>query len=262
MVTIRNISIDDTNIRYIRFGTGLKNLIIIPGLYIFDIMNSKDFIEAAFRSFEDEYTIYLFERRVNIPNNFSILDYADDLYKCINYFSLDNIYLFGASLGGIISEIIGYKYPKNIKKIILAGTTSYVDDNAKEFFNKLIDLATNNKIEDLLNLFLDKLYTKEYANSIRTSILNLKNTITSIELTHFIKTANMLLSIDIREYISNIKPELFIFGAKGDEIFGENAINEILKYIKCDTFIYEGSCHAFYDVESDFRTRLRKELNK
>ena len=72
----------------------------------------------------------------------------------------------------------------------------------------------------------------------------------------------MLLSIDIREYISNIKPELFIFGAKGDEIFGENAINEILKYIKCDTFIYEGSCHAFYDVESDFRTRLRKELNK
>ena len=52
---------------YFRFGTGSRMMVILPGLSVQSVMGAAQAVEAAFRSFEDSFTVYLFDRRNELP---------------------------------------------------------------------------------------------------------------------------------------------------------------------------------------------------
>ena len=52
---------------YFRFGKGRKTLVILPGLSIQSVMGAADAVAAAYRSLEDSFTIYVFDRRADPP---------------------------------------------------------------------------------------------------------------------------------------------------------------------------------------------------
>ena len=69
---------------YIKFGTGKKTLIMIPG--VGDGLKTVKGLAVPFymlyNDFCKDYTVYSFSRRNHIPKDFSIEDMAEDLYKC------------------------------------------------------------------------------------------------------------------------------------------------------------------------------------
>ena len=62
---------------YFRFGEGAKTLVILPGLSVQSVMGSADAVAAAYECFAAEYTVYLFDRRSDLPAKYPLADMAD-----------------------------------------------------------------------------------------------------------------------------------------------------------------------------------------
>jgi cobalt-zinc-cadmium efflux system protein len=52
------------------------------------------------------------------PRNYNYWLYVDDIFLIYNYFKLNNVSLFGNSMGGITSLLFAEKFPNFVKKII------------------------------------------------------------------------------------------------------------------------------------------------
>lgn len=51
--------------------------------------------------------------------NYNYWLYVDDLFLILNYLKIDQVSLFGNSMGGILSVLFTEKYPRMVKKIVL-----------------------------------------------------------------------------------------------------------------------------------------------
>ncbi len=52
---------------FFRFGHGEKTLIILPGLSVRSVMGAADTVASAYKSLEDTFTIYAFDRHEALP---------------------------------------------------------------------------------------------------------------------------------------------------------------------------------------------------
>ena len=82
-------------INYLRFGNGQKTLAIIPVLSLQSVMNFAAAIKASYKLLEKDFTIYLFDRRKDLPDKYSIAEMAEDTAQAIKSLKLEHIYLFG-----------------------------------------------------------------------------------------------------------------------------------------------------------------------
>lgn len=57
---------------YCKFGRGDKVFVILPGLSIKSVIGSKDIIEKNYSIMNDYFTTYVFDRRKNITDEYSI----------------------------------------------------------------------------------------------------------------------------------------------------------------------------------------------
>ena len=138
---------------YFTFGNGNKNMIIIPGVSVQSVMKSEDLIVDAYKLFNKEFTVYVFDRINNMKKNYNIFDMADDMISVIDGLKLNDIYLFGTSQGGMIALIIAIKRPDLIKKLNINSSTASVSDKSYKIFEELINLTLDNKIKEMLDSF-------------------------------------------------------------------------------------------------------------
>ena len=75
-------------INYIKFGTGEKVMLIIPGIGIKPICAAPDPVIEAYRTFTDEFTVYLFDQRNDLPEKYSIEEMSEDVYAKIEELDL------------------------------------------------------------------------------------------------------------------------------------------------------------------------------
>ena len=104
---------------YMKFGHGNRILVIIPGLSVQSVLLSADAIEEAYQMFTDDYTVYLFDRRKDLPDVYSVHDMAEDTAAAFNVLGLDQVYLFGVSQGGMISLNIAIDHPEIDRKSVV-----------------------------------------------------------------------------------------------------------------------------------------------
>ena len=262
---IKNIKLNNTSIEYITFGKGNQTLVILPGLSINNVLLNKEEIEKAYSLLTDDYTIYLFNDRDDIPDNYTISDMANDIVEAIKQLKLKDIYLFGVSKGGMLAQIITINNPKLIKKLIIASSTSRIDDINKDNFNKLKSLAINHDTQELCLSLYKMIYPENIYNQYIDAIKELSKTITDKELDKFIKTIDALKTFDITNELNKIKCPTFIFGNKDDNIFDIEITLDLISNLKIkenDYYIYDGYGHASYDLAPDFKERLLEFLNK
>ena len=77
-IQIETVRTDAFSMRYFRFGRGEKTLVILPGLSIQSVMRAADAVAAAYQSLEERYTIYVFDRRAELPSPYPVRDMARD----------------------------------------------------------------------------------------------------------------------------------------------------------------------------------------
>ena len=135
MATIETVRTKEFSMDYIKFGHGPRNYVILPGLSVQSVMGAADAVIDAFSLAHEDFTLYLFDRRNELPAEYSIYDMAKDTAAAIKALGLNDIFLFGASQGGMIAMTIAIEYPELVKKLALGSTTSHVTKDEADGMN-------------------------------------------------------------------------------------------------------------------------------
>lgn len=251
---------------YFTFGNGRKMLVMLPGLSIQSVLSAADAVEDAYKVFCDEFTIYLFDRRKNLPSEYSIHDMAKDTATVIKDIGLRDIYLFGASQGGMIAMEIALGHPGLVKKLLLGSTSSHISEEGFSVFDNWIRLAKERNGEGLYMNFGEKVYPEDVFETIKTGFIQISKTVTEEDFSRFIVLAESLRNFNITEELPKITCPTLVIGSKTDNVLGGQASEIIAAHLTgspdCELYMYDGYGHAAYDCAPDYTERLLKFLKK
>ena len=242
----------------IKFGKGNKTMVILPGLTMIPISNNPDPVIDAYQLFMEDFTVYLFDIRDDIPSIYSIEDMANDLIIKFNELNLKDLYLFGVSLGGMISQYIALKYPKLIKKMLLVSNASKIDNDTQ--FWKILN--EENNLEELLQEFYKAVYSDDFYESIKDGIKDYSKNITDKQLINFRKCVKAIEEFDLSNKIHEIEVPTLIVASKLDRIFDyHNSIDMHEKINNSELYLYDAYSHAVYDEAQEFKIQMLEYFN-
>lgn len=249
--------------RYVSFGTGSKTMVVVPGLSIGYVTDSEDALKDAFKDFTDDYTVYVFDVRDNVPENYTIEQMGDDLVKAIKDVGLNDIYMYGCSMGGMESIYIAGKYPDLVSKVAVAASMVKANETSDKVVLNWISLAKEKKCHELTADMGEQIYSQAVYESLKSVFSQMADGLDDALLTRFINTASVIPGLDITEEAKSVKCPVLILGAKGDRVLTSDASEEIAELTHGEIFIYsEDFPHAVYDEAPDLRGKVKEFFDR
>ena len=257
---------DKLTMDYIKFGHGSNTLVILPGLSVQSVMLLADAVADAYDCMTNDFTIYLFDRRKNLPSVYTQEDMALDAAEAIIGLGLKGVYLFGTSQGGMMSLVIAAQYPELVNKMVIGSGTSKIEDKNVAVFSNWIDLAREGNAEELYVSFCELLYSEEMFKQSRDLFIELSKTVTKEELERFVVLAGAAKDFDVTDRLSEIKCPVLVIGNKDDKVLGGEAseiiADNLINSADCELYMYDGYGHASYDTAPDYKERITAFLLK
>ena len=121
-IKIETVQTDTFSMDFFRFGKGERTLVILPGLSVQSVMGLADAVASAYQNMAETFTIYLFDRRKDLPPVYSVRDMARDTAAAFKALGLRDVCLFGASQGGMIAMVLAIEYPELVGKMVRCGS--------------------------------------------------------------------------------------------------------------------------------------------
>ena len=120
------VAVGDTNMYYAAFGSGSKNLVVLPGLSdgLTTVKGKAWLLAPSYKRFFHEFTVYMFSRMNDMPEGYSIEDMADDQVTVMKNFGIDRACVLGVSQGGMIAQSIAIRHLEVVERptLILSGS--------------------------------------------------------------------------------------------------------------------------------------------
>ena len=262
MIPIERVECQDFAMEYFRFGTGARTLVILPGLSVQSVMLSAEAVAAAYASFAEDYTIYVFDRRETLPETYSVLEMARDTAEAMKALGLKDTYLFGASQGGMMALVIAIEYPALVKKLVLGSTSAHVQPEQFQVIERWIALAEAADPVGLYLAFGEEIYPPAVFEQFHDALIAAGKTVTPEELRRFIILARGIEGFDVSDRVAEIQCPVLAIGVYEDAVLDADATMEIAE--KLDPrpdfrlYLYMGYGHAAFDTAPDYRDRMRK----
>ena len=259
-IRIETVRTDGFTMDYFKFGSGGKTLVIIPGLSVDSVMKYADAVAGAYGSMTDDFSIYLFDRRKDLPAVYSIQDMARDTAEAISELGLGNIYLFGASQGGMIAMVIAAEHPGLVSKLIAGSSSASIDKEQYQAIKEWIRLAKDKDAEGLYLAFGKAIYPEGVFSQSRGLLTETAKSVTGEDLSRFVILAESIIGFDITDQLDKISCPVLVIGSNDDNVLGGEASVKIYDKLKehtgCELYMYNGYGHAVYDLAPDYRERM------
>lgn len=243
------IRVNNKQIGYYKFGDGQKMMVMIPGIGTKSCISFGKSVENAYKLFKDDFTVYLIERANVLNDNDDIDNIADDYIGVIETLGLNDIYLYGASYGGMISQRIVLKRPDLVKKMVFVSSDSGRCETSKETIKRWYDLAKDKKFKELSDGFIDYVYSEKMAIFFKEMFKKDPQVLTDDEIQRFLIQIKTILNFNGFEELKNIKCPTLILAAKGDKIFSYKEAELMNREINnSKLYIFGEECsHAIFD---------------
>lgn len=250
---------------YLRFGEGARNLVIIPGVSVQSVMGSAQAIAEAYKLLTEEFTVYVLDRRKDMPDSYTVYEMARDTAEAVKALNLGRVSIFGASQGGMIAMKIAIDHPELVESMILGSTSAQVtEETYRRVFAGWADLAKAGKPEELYLSFGEATYPAPVFEQSRELMIEAAKTVTPDDLKRFITVTEGMKGFDVTKDLRKIMCPVLVIGSRDDKIFGGEASMQIMECLKgkpdCELFMYDDCGHAAYDVAPDYRERMLKFL--
>ena len=260
---IKTVKTDNFSMDYFKFGQGEETFVILPGLSVQSVMGFAEQVAKAYKVLADNYTVYMFDRRSDLPEKYSIHDMAEDTAEAMKELDLEKVHLFGASQGGMISMDITINHPELVNKLVLGSTTAAVKDEQFRTIEKWIDLAKAGDGEGLYLAFGKEVYPEEVYEQSKELLTEAGKTVTEEEFERFTVLAEGMRGFDLTKDLGKIDCPVLVLGDKTDKVVGAAAsekIAELLADKDCTFYMYDGYGHAAYDMAPDYKERILEFL--
>ena len=256
------LKISNTQIDYITFGTGNKNLVMIQGLNTKGIKGAGLGLAFMYRIFAKEYKVYLFDRRPDIWEGITVRDFAKDVAAAMDELNMKNADIFGVSQGGMIAQYLAIDRPDLVRKLVLAVTLSKNNETVKTVIADWIKMTEEGNIKGLVTDMAIKMYSEEYIKRYKPFLPLLTILQKPKDVNRFILLAKSCLTCEAYEELDKITCPVLVIGGKRDQVVSGEASVEIADKLKCEMYLYENMGHAVYEEAKDFNQRVSEFLRK
>jgi pimeloyl-ACP methyl ester carboxylesterase len=250
---------------YVSFGYGEKAFIVLPGLSdgLTTVKGKALLLAGSYREFFKEYTVYMFSRKNEMPEGYSIREMAADQAKALKELGIENVSVMGVSQGGMIAQVFAIDYPEMVEKLVVVVSAPRANERIQENVRAWIELALQGDHKNLMIDTAEKGYSEAYLKKYRKlyPVLGMVGKPRTYD--RFFRNAEAILAFDAYEELYKIECPTFIIGGETDNTVGVNASYELKENIKhSEIHIYPGLGHAAYEEAKDFYDRVYEFLIK
>lgn len=245
---------------YIRFGSGPRTFVILPGVGMVSVMESADAIAQGFAEFAKHYTVYVFSLEKDIDDSYSVPSTAGKLARVMKTLGIANADIFGASQGGMVALTLAIEEPELVHALYLGGTLARQNATSTEVSRTWMELCEAGDVQGLNHYLNTRVYSPEYYNTYAEIFAGMEQRGTQADLNRFRLLARSVGAFDCYDRLTEIRCPVFAEGSEGDRVLNVLATWEIAQKLGCQCHIYPGYGHAFYDEAPDFRPRMLHNL--
>lgn len=257
------VSLGDGSMDYIRFGTGKRILIMLPGLGdgLQTVKGTALPMALMYRLFCRDFTVYAFSRKRELPRGYTTRDMARDQAEAMDRLGIGRADILGVSMGGMIAQHLAMDFPEKVGKLILAVTCAGNNPILEESVEEWMELARRGDHAAFMESNLRRIYSEDYYRKNRwmVPILGLLTRPKSYE--RFFVQARACLTHDARENLDRIRAETLVIGGEKDLALGGDASREIADRIpNASLVMYPQWGHGLYEEAADFNTTVLEFL--
>ncbi len=241
---------------YVKFGSGRKSFVILPGLSIHSVTRYADSIAEAYKDFTAEYTVYLFDRAKDIREGYSIRDMAADTAAAMSELHIENADVFGASQGGMMAQYLAIDHPRLVRKMILGSTLAKPNAVFNETVAEWSRLAEERNEPALLESFAVHVYSLETLRQYKDALMALNLNITEDEFKRFLILTNACKSFNCFAELPAVQCPVLVIGAEGDRVTTAEGSKQIADALGCGLYLYDANYgHGVFDEAPDYKQR-------
>ena len=245
---------------YIRFGSGPKTLVMIPG--VGDGLKTVRGMALPFaflyRSLASDFTVYVFSRRRNLSPGMTTRDMAEDLNSAMESLGLSSVCLVGVSQGGMISQWLAIDHPDKVEKLVLTVTLSRPNETIKDVICRWKEMAGQGDYRGIMLDTAERSYSEKRLKKLRLEYKLLGSMGKPKSFERFIIQADACAMHNTYDLLHQIRCPTLVIGGKEDKIVTGKASEEIADQItNCQIFMYDGLGHGLYEEASDFLPRVK-----
>lgn len=255
------LKLGNTEMDYVSFGKGEKNLVVIPGLSLRGVKGTALPLAHMYRIFANEYRVYVLDRKADIPEGYTTEEIAEDTATAMELLGIANADVFGVSHGGMIAQYIAINHSQLVNKLVLAVTLSRTNDTVKSVIEGWVKMSEEGNYDSLVTDMMEKLYSDAYLKKYRFMLPVAAKLSKPKDFGRFIILAKACLTCDTYDRLEQIKCPVLVLGGKQDKIVTGYASEEIAEKLGCQIHMYETLGHSAYEEANDFNSRILNFFN-
>lgn len=249
------ITVGDASMDYIRFGTGKRILVMLPGLgdSLRSMKGTALPMAVMYREFCGDFTVYAFSRRNELPKGYTIRDMAQDQAEAMERLGIRHADIFGVSMGGMIAQWLAIDHPEKVGKLILTVTSSKPNPILAESIEEWVSCAKRGDHVAFMESNIRRIYSEAYCRKNQWLVPIIGKLTKPKSYDRFYVQADACRSHDAYENLHRIKAETLVIGGKQDKALGGDPSLEIAARIPDAALrMYDQWGHGLYEEAKDF----------
>lgn len=249
------LNIGNTAMDYIRFGSGQRTLVMLPGLGdgLRSMKGTALPMAFMYRMFCKDFTVYAFSRKNELPEGYTTRDMAKDQAEAMAQLGIEKADIFGVSMGGMIAQHLAIDYPEKVNKLILTVTSARPNPILTESIDEWVALAKRGDHAGFMDSNLQRIYSDGYYRRNKWLAPIVGKLTKPKTYDRFFVQANACLTHDAYESLHKIKAPTLVVGGEQDKALGGDPSKEIATRIPgAQLRMYEQWGHGLYEEAKDF----------
>ena len=249
------LKIDNTDMDYISFGKGKKNLIMIPGLGdgLTTVKGTAIPFSIMYRQFAKDYKVYVFSRKNQLSEGYSTIDMARDLMKVMRKLGIQKAHIMGISQGGMIAQHLAIRYPETVDKLILCVTIGRQNPTIQKVVSYWYKLAQKGNYRKIMKDTAKRMYVKYNATYYNLLVPVLEMFCAPKTFDRFLIQAKACLSHDAFDDLHRIEAKTLVIGASKDRVLeGQSSIDIAHQIENSRLVMFDEYSHGVYEEAKEF----------
>ena len=257
------LKIGGTEMDYIRFGTGERILVMLPGLGdgLRSVKGTALPMAMMYRVLAGDFTVYAFSRKNVLPGGYTTRDMARDQAEAMGQLGIGKADIFGVSMGGMIAQHLAADHPEKVNKLILTVTSARPNPILTESIGEWVSCARRGDHTAFMDSNVRRIYSEAYYHRNKWLVPIMGKLTKPKSYDRFFVQADACLTHDAYERLCRIQAPTLVIGGEKDNTLGGDASREIAAGIpSAELRMYGQWGHGLYEEARDFNQLVRSYL--
>ena len=253
------LKIGGTTMDYIRFGTGERILVMLPGLGdgLRSMKGTALPMAFMYRAFAKVFTVYAFSRKNGLPEGYTTRDMARDQAEAMEQLGISKADIFGVSMGGMIAQHLAAARPEKVGRLVLAVTAPGPNALMEEALGQWEDFARKGDHRGFMDSNVRRIYSEGYYRKNRFLIPITGALTKPRSYEPFFRQSHACRTHDARAVLHQIAAPTLVIGGEQDRVLGGDASRELARSIPgARLHMYPQWGHGAYEEAKDFNERV------